>query len=206
MGVIICLSFRTHLYGSPSSTVGGNPLGLSTPPPPTPRCLILLHVGGGGPADASGPIRNSHYNTNPHPSPYNRTINTHPIPPHASLYTNPHPPPRVAPMPREGLGTQYTHHRHKWGVGGHMMRSPQGGLSAGTDSRKVVRCPHRGSDPASGHPGHPGAQKLPLGRGCWEGMPHRRYGVSTWTHLANGEGSCPPQVRTPRVCGPDTEQ
>ena len=49
-------------------------------------------------------------------------------------------------------------------------------------------CPDQGSDPASGHPG---AQKPPLGRG-----PHRRYGVSTWMHLASG----------PPLCGPDTEQ
>ena len=32
----------------------------------------------------------------------------------------------------------------------------------------------------------------------WGGVPHRWYGVSTWTPLANSEGSCPP----PR--GPDT--
>ena len=30
------------------------------------------------------------------------------------------------------------------------------------------------------------------------GFPHRRYGA--WTHLANGEGRCPP------LCGPATEQ
>ena len=30
--------------------------------------------------------------------------------------------------------------------------------------------------------------------------PPAGMGVSTWTHLANGEGSCPPP------CGPDTEQ
>ena len=31
-------------------------------------------------------------------------------------------------------------------------------------------------------------------------LAHCRYGVSTWTHLANDEGSCPPP------CGADTEQ
>ena len=40
------------------------------------RC-IPEHVAGGGPADASGPTRNSYDNTNPRPS----------------LYTTPHPPP-----------------------------------------------------------------------------------------------------------------
>ena len=98
--------------------------------------------------------------TNPHSSPYDRTITTYPTHFHLSLYATPHPP-RVAPMPCEGVNTQYTHHGHKWGVGGHMRRSPQGGLSAGTDRRKVVMCPRRGSDPASGHPR---AQKPPLGR------------------------------------------
>ena len=33
----------------------------------------------------------------------------------------------------------------------------------------------------------------------WGRVPHRRYGMPTWTHLANGEG-CPP------LCGLDTEQ
>jgi hypothetical protein len=50
----------------------------------------------------------------------------------------------------------------------------------------------RGSDPTSGHPG---AQKPPLG-----GDPPLPVWVSTWMHLANGEGSCPP------LCGPDREQ
>ena len=40
--------------------------------------------------------------------------------------------------------------------------SLQGGLSAGMDRQKVVMCPRRGIDPASGHPR---AQKPPLGRG-----------------------------------------
>ena len=42
---------------------------------------------------------------------------------------------------------------------GNMMRLPQGGRCAGRG--KVVMCPCRGRDPASGHPG---AQKPPLGR------------------------------------------
>ena len=31
-----------------------------------------------------------------------------------------------------------------------MMRSPQGGLSAGMDRQKVIMCPRPESDPASG--------------------------------------------------------
>ena len=74
-----------------------------------------------------------------------------------------------------------------------MMRSPQGGLSAGMDRRKAALCPRWGSDPASGHPS---AQKPPLGSSP------SPVGVPTWTHLAkaNDEGSCPP------LCGPNTEQ
>ena len=42
-----------------------------------------------------------------------------PPPNHPSLYTTPHPPPQ-APVPREGMDTQYTHHGPKGGwVGGH---------------------------------------------------------------------------------------
>ena len=71
-----------------------------------------------------------------------------------------------------------------------MMRSPQGGLSRGEDKLKVVMCPPWGSDPTSGHPG---AQER-----HWGQVPNRRYGVSTWAHLMNGEGSCPP------LCGTHT--
>ena len=81
------------------------------------RC-ILVHVREGGPAEASGLTRNSHYNTNPHPWPYDRTITTHPSHFHPSLCTNPHPPHQVAPMPREGMDTHYTNHKHTCGVGG----------------------------------------------------------------------------------------
>ena len=47
---------------------------------------------------------------------------------------------------------------------------------------------------------HPPAPDLGPKSCCCGGIPHRRYGPSLWTHLANGEGSCPP------LCGPDTEQ
>ena len=40
------------------------------------------------------------------------------------------------------------------------MRSPQGGLSTGNGTLKVVMLPCQGSDPASGHPR---AQLLPFG-------------------------------------------
>ena len=30
----------------------------------------------------------------------------------------------------------------------------------------------------------------------WGGVPHRRLGMTAWTHLANGEGSCPPLCTT----------
>ena len=60
-------------------------------------------------------------------------------------------------------------------AGGHMMRSPQGAVSVGKDRLKVVMCPCQGSDPTIGHPG---PQKLPLGKvwgvhfdvhGQWQG-------------------------------------
>ena len=51
-----------------------------------------------------------------------------------------------------------------------MWRSPKEGLSAGIWRRKVVMCPRRGNDPASGHPR---AHQPPLGRGtsppAWDG-------------------------------------
>ena len=65
-----------------------------------------------------------------------------------------------------------------------MLRSPKEGLSAGTWRRKVVMCPCRGNDPASGHPG-------PTSR-RWGEVPHCRLGMAAWTHLANGEGICFP--------------
>ena len=51
-----------------------------------------------------------------------------------------------------------------------VLRSPKEGLSAGTWRQKVVMCPRRGNDPASGHPR---AHQPPLGRGtslpAWDG-------------------------------------
>ena len=70
-----------------------------------------------------------------------------------------------------------------------MMRLPKGRLSA---KQKVVMCPHRGSDPIGGYLG-------PKSCRCG-GVPHCRYALPPWMHLANGEGSCP------LLCGPGTKQ
>ena len=69
-----------------------------------------------------------------------------------------------------------------------MLRSPKDGLSAGTWRRKVVMCPRRGNDPASGHPR---AHQPPLGRGtsppAWDGrldapgQRRRHLPSSAWT-------------------------
>ena len=60
--------------------------------------------------------------------------------------------------------------RHEGEGIGFVLRSPKEGLSAGTWRRKVVMCPRRGNDPASGHPR---AHQPPLGRGtsppAWDG-------------------------------------
>ena len=56
------------------------------------------------------------------------------------------------------MDTQYTQHRPKGGmggVGGHMVCSPQGGLSMGKDKPKVVVCPCRGRGAASPLPVSP---------------------------------------------------
>ena len=73
-----------------------------------------------------------------------------------------------------------------------MMRSPKGGLSAAICRQEVVKGPRRGKDPRVAILG-------PKNR-CWGEVPHRRLGMATWTHLANGEGSCLP------MCGLDTEK
>ena len=77
-------------------------------------------------------------------------------------------------MPRQRMDTQYTHHGHQWGLGGCYV-PPLG------------KCPLRWTSW--------GPKATVGGR-----TPHHQYGVSTWKHLANSEGSCPP------LCGPDTEQ
>ena len=58
------------------------------------------------------------------------------------------------------------------------MRSPQGGLSAGSDGQQVIR------------EATPQVDILGSKCRCWGGVPHGRYGTFTWTHLANGEVGC----------------
>ena len=118
-------------------------------------------------------------------------IHTYPPPPTLAL-CQPPPPPGCT----HATHTQYTHHGHKWGDGvrGPRMRSPQGGLSAATNRRKVVRCPRREATPQVDILG-PKSRR-------WGGVPHRRYGSSTWTPLVNGKGL----LCCPLLCGPDTEQ
>ena len=72
------------------------------------------------------------------------------------------------------------------------MCLPQEGLSAGMHRRRWLCAPV----------GEVTLQVDILGPKSrhWGGIPHRQYGVSTWTYLANSEGSRPP------LCGPDTEQ
>ena len=80
-----------------------------------------------------------------------------------------------------------------------MMRSSQGGPSVGLDRQKVVMCPRRRKDPASGHPR---AQKPPLGRSpsppVWS--PSQRRGTlpsSVWTrHRAVKQGKSGGSVGT----------
>ena len=78
--------------------------------------------------------------------------------------------------------------RHEGEGRGFVLRSPKDGLSAGTWRRKVVMCPRRGNDPASGHPR---AHQPPLGRGtsppAWDGrldapgQRRRHLPSSVWT-------------------------
>ena len=78
--------------------------------------------------------------------------------------------------------------RHEGERRGFVLRSPKDGLSAGTWRRKVVMCPRRGNDPASGHPR---AHQPPLGRGtsppAWDGrldargQRRRHLPSSAWT-------------------------
>ena len=78
---------------------------------------------------------------------------------------NPHP-----RAPWVAKGTQHALQRHEGEGRGFVLRSPKEGLSAGTWRWKVVMCPGRGNDPASGHPR---AHQPPLGRGtsppAWDG-------------------------------------
>ena len=89
-------------------------------------------------------------------------------------------------------------------MGGHMMCSPQGGLSTRNNRLKAVMRPRQGSDPTSGHPW---AHRLPLGRGppppVWGvhlDTPGQRQGqlpFSVWTqHRAVRQGQSRGSVGT----------
>ena len=96
---------------------------------------------------------------------------------------NPHP---CAPCVAKG--TQHTQLRHEGKGRGLVWRPPKEGLSTGAWRRKVVMSPHRGNDPASGHPR---AHQPPLGRGtsppAWDGrldppgQRRRHLPSSVWT-------------------------
>ena len=134
----------------------------------------------------------------PHPTP---PCSTRPFPP----LTQPTAPtalpnthhgvePPAPTQQRSTPATTHTRARHAWlrgheGEGrGFLLRSPKEGLSVGTWRRKIVMCPRRGNDPASGHPR---AHQPPLGRGtsppAWDGRldapgQRRRYLPSfAWT-------------------------
>ena len=103
-------------------------------------------------------------------------------PPHVSRYILLPRAPTHTPQPPSAQ------QRHEGEGRGFVLRSPKDGLSAGTWRRKVVMCPRRGNDPASGHPR---AHQPPLGRGtsppAWDGrldapgQRRRHLPSSAWT-------------------------
>ena len=103
-------------------------------------------------------------------------------PPHVTRYILLPRAPTHAPQPPSAQ------QRHEGEGRGFVLRSPKDGLSAGTWRRKVVMCPRRGNDPASGHPR---AHQPPLGRGtsppAWDGrldapgQRRRHLPSSAWT-------------------------
>ena len=103
-------------------------------------------------------------------------------PPHVTRYIRL---PRAPTHPPQPPSAQQ---RHEGEGRGFVLRSPKDGLSAGTWRRKVVMCPRRGNDPASGHPR---AHQPPLGRGtsppAWDGrldapgQRRRHLPSSAWT-------------------------
>ena len=128
----------------------------------------------------------THHATLPHATPPKHTEEGSPIPAQHTTHHATPPHPHVARVETE---TQNTNHGDKGGGSrGCMMHLPQRGLSAGSDRPKVVICPHRGKDPASGHPR---AQKPLLGRDpstpVWDDRldtPDQRRGLLTssmWT-------------------------
>ena len=125
-----------HWPNPPPSLPPQNP-----PPPPTRS------------KEALGPTHNSYYNTKSHPLPNHRTGTAHPTQPRPSHSATHHPPHGMAPMPREGMETQYAHHGHKEGRG-YMIRLPQGAQEL-TGGRLLCPPPPPASE-------HLRAQKPPL--------------------------------------------
>ena len=103
-------------------------------------------------------------------------------PPHVSRYILLPRAPTHTPQPPSAQ------QRHEGEGRGFVLRSPKEGLSAGNWRRKVVMCPRRGNDPASGHLR---AHQPPLGRGtsppAWDGrldapgQRRRHLPSSMWT-------------------------
>ena len=89
--------------------------------------------------------------------------------------------------PCGGKGTQHARQGHKGEGRGFVLRSPKGGLCAGIWRQEVVMSPVvREKTPQVDILG-------PTGR-RWGEVPHCRLGMATWTHLANGKGSCLPRA------------
>ena len=147
-----------------------------SPPVPVPRPPPVRAVAprSGRPTTAPGPPHNTRYILLPH--------STHCAAQH---------PPRggtTCSYPTTAKGTQHAQQRHEGEGRGFALRSPKQGLSAGTWRRKVVMCPRRGIDPASGHPR---AHQPLLGRGtsppAWDGpldapgQRRRQLPSSAWT-------------------------
>ena len=63
-------------------------------------------------------------------------------------------------------------------------------------AREPPNSKHPETTPSAGQcaKGTPPSFRDPKSR-CWGGLPHRWYGVSAWTHLADGECHCPPLCR-----------
>ena len=154
---------HTTLRCTPPTTPGGTnpspPFTLHHPPhhpsPTNPSLPFTLchqprHP---SPTNLSLPFTLHHPPRHPSPTTSHRLTpsaqrRNHPSPPN----TLRHPPPGTPTRPawEQTQCTQYTHHGHKGVDRGYMMRSPQGGMSAGMNRQKVVMCRRRGINPASG--------------------------------------------------------
>ena len=153
----------------------------------------------GRPTTATGPPHNTRYIPLPRAAPALSRSSTHSTqcaaqhpprggaarsyPTTVNTRHNPHP---CAPCVAKG--TPHAQQRHEGEGRGFLLRSPKEGLSVGYWRRKVVMCPLRGNDPASGRPR---AHQPLLGRGtsppAWDGhldapgQRRRHLPSSTWT-------------------------